>query len=474
MKLTFPKVAVDALPAAYTRVTITDEARGTKHYNKIENTLTIGAGKPRELTRRKFIILCRSVIRAARENKVGKVAIPFGELAMFSEILADTPKKELAFLATQNFEMARYEFTTYKTPPKEGWPQIQEVALCGVDASGEAEAKRGLLVGQEVNACRELSNTPGGHMTPKVLAAAAKSAVAGTTAIVKVLGVKEMEKLGMGAVLGVGRGSTEEPQFIIAEYWGAPKKEAPIVLVGKGVTFDTGGLNIKTGSYMYEMHMDMSGGAAVIHALALAARLKSKVNVIALVPAVENATSSNAVRPGDILKSLSGKTIEVVDTDAEGRVILADGITYAKRYSPGLVVDVATLTGAALTALGTQASAIMSMGEGMTHADYVRLGEETGDYVWPLPLGDEYTEMTQSNFADIANYPASSGHYGGVINGGMFLREFAKDLGCPWLHIDMAPRMTTTSNDLLGKGAAGAPVRFLFALISHYATRTPR
>jgi leucyl aminopeptidase len=308
-------------------------------------------------------------------------------------------------------------------------------------------------------------------MTPKLLAAAAKAAAKGTDAKVKVLGRKEMQKLGMGAVLGIAKGSVEEPQFIVVEYWGAAKSVKPVVLVGKGVTFDTGGLNIKTGDHMYEMHMDMSGGAAVIHAAILAAKLKVKANVVALVPAVENAPGQSAVRPGDILKSLSGKTIEVLNTDAEGRVILADALTYAKRYNPSVVVDVATLTGAALGALGQVASGFMTNEKGMSIADVMALAEVSGDYMWPFPMWEEYEEMTKGTFGDVPNISTmGNSRYGGVIAGGMFLWAFVKELGCNWIHIDMAPRMTSYPGEQLSKGAAGAPVRFLLKLVESHAT----
>jgi leucyl aminopeptidase len=291
-----------------------------------------------------------------------------------------------------------------------------------------------------------------------------------------------MQKLGMGAVLGIAKGSAEEPQFIIAEYWGKsrPKNKAnshkgltfvdkPIVLVGKGVTFDTGGLQIKPGDHMYEMHMDMSGGAAVIHAVALAAKLKLKRNVVALVPAVENAPGQNAVRPGDILKSLSGKTIEILHTDAEGRVIMADAITYAKRYNPAAVVDVATLTGASLIALGVQASAFM-FNKDEVMPTVMEYAEASGDYMWPFPSWEEYEDMIKGTFGDIPNIStAGNSRHGGVIAGGMFLKAFAKELDCLWLHIDMAPRMTSAPGEHLSKGAVGAPVRFLLEFIERYA-----
>ena len=282
------------------------------------------------------------------------------------------------------------------------------------------------------------------------------------------MGRQEIRKAGMGAILGVAKGSELEPQFIVMEYWGTAKNKKPVVLAGKGVTFDTGGLQAKPGDHMYEMHMDMSGGAAVIHAIVLAAKLKLKANVIALIPAVENSLSGTAVRPGDILTSLSGKTIEILHTDAEGRVILADAITYAKRYSPKMVVDVATLTGASLVALGQQASAYMTNKDTLVPV-MQKLGEESGDYVWPFPAWEEYEEMTKGTFGDIPNISAAgNSRYGGVIAGGMFLREFAKDLDCPWVHIDMAPRMTATNSEFLAKGAAGAPVRLLLGIIEGY------
>ena len=215
--------------------------------------------------------------------------------------------------------------------------------------------------------------------------------------------------------------------------------------------------------------MDMSGGAAVIHTVALAARLGIKANVVGLVPAVENATGAGAMRPGDILTSLSGKTIEILHTDAEGRVILADAITYAKRYNPAIVADAATLTGAALTAFGEQASAVMCNREDMLQ-ELQQLGEASGDYVWPMPLWEEYDYIVKGRFGDVPNIPAQgNSRYAGVIAGGKFLEVFAKELGCPWLHLDIAPVMTAGDGHQLARGAAGAPVRYFLALIEKYA-----
>lgn len=471
MKLTFAKGDMTEAPKEFVRIALVEEPRGSKHLVREGGmtTLELGAGKGSEMNRRKFVLLCRSIVRTARELKLKKIALQFDKTPQLFKNLGDISPEDISETAAIAYEMANYEHTTFKSKPKDGWPEVEEMRLYGRSYKSIEEAtKRGQLVGQGVNAARELSNMPGGDMTPKVLATAAKVAVRGTKATVKVLGRKEMRKLGMGGVLGIAKGSVEEPQFVVVEYKGGGKKK-PVVLCGKGVTFDTGGLQVKPGDSMYEMHMDMSGGAAVIHAVALAAKLKLKANVVGLIPAVENSPSGHAVRPGDILKSLSGKTIEILHTDAEGRVILADAITYAKRYDPAVVVDVATLTGAALVALGDQASAVMVSDEALLPT-VMQLAEASGDYMWPMPLWEEYDGMTRGKFGDVPNISTmGNSRYGGVIAGGKFLEVFAKELGCPWMHIDMAPKMTAAPNECLAKGAAGAPVRFLLKLVESYA-----
>lgn len=427
--------------------------------------LFVGAGEAKHLSVRKTILLMRKVVSLAKQNRIAALAIDWVHLrSVVSDQVSDAALGELSATA---FYMADYEHITYKHPPKDGFSFVETVAILSATKEGKAGVERGQIIAGEVNACRELANTPGGDMTPKTLSQAAKKALQGTKATYTALGRAEMAKLGMGAILGIAKGSAHEPQFIVMEYWGASKKDKPIVLVGKGVTFDTGGLNIKTGDNMYEMHLDMSGGAAVIHTLALVAKLKLKVNVVGLVPAVENNLGGDAVRPGDILRSLSGKTIEILNTDAEGRVVLADGITYAKKYDPKVVVDVATLTGASLVALGTQASAFMTNDEAMI-MPIMSLAEKSGDYLWPFPAWEEYEAMTKGTFGDIPNISTDgNSRYGGVIAGGMFLKAFAKELECLWIHVDMAPRMTATSGEHLAKGAVGAPIRFLLTLIEN-------
>ncbi len=426
-------------------------------------TLTLGVGDKKTLTQRKLIPLLRRAVQFAKQNEVKAFSIDFKELRSFAPKAIDDA--DLAQLCAEAFVMANYEHTTYKSAPKGGFKTIDLVEILNTTAATKNAYEKGRVVAESVNACRELANTPGGDMTPESLADAAVKAAEGTSAKVKILGKAEMAALGMGGVLGVAKGSIEEPQFIVVEYWGTERSKKPLVLVGKGVTFDTGGLQVKPGDSMYEMHMDMSGGAAVIHAAIAAARLGLKKNVIALVPAVENASASNALRPGDILKSMSGKTIEILHTDAEGRVILADAITYAKRYKPAAVIDVATLTGASLIAMGTVASAFMTNREASIPA-LMEISEQSGDLMWPLPLWEEYDPMVKGHFGDVPNISTmGNSRYGGVIAGGKFLEVFAKELECLWVHIDMAPRMTTTAEDNLAKGAAGNPVRFLIKAI---------
>lgn len=413
--------------------------------------------------RRKFIKAVRKIIRTAKQYKIKKISIDIDELVRHTDLRG----KELGSIIAQNIEMAGYEFRAFKSEPKEGWDDLEEVALFHVSSRDLVQGiAEGIKIGQMVNECRSIANTPGGDMTPRILAVHAKRLSRNTPIKVHVLNKKEMERLKMGSILSVAKGSIEEPKFIVMEYWGAKKKKnKPIVLIGKGVTFDTGGINLKPSEALLGMHFDMSGGSAVIATVALAARLKLKKNVIGLVPSVENMPSGSSFRPGDVLTSMSGKTIEVIDTDAEGRLILADALTYAKRYRPRAVVDVATLTGAALVALGQQASAVMSRDLALLEF-LIKTGEKTGDYLWPLPLWEEYEESIRGQVADVANLATKNPRYAGTINGGVFLQQFA--VGFRFAHIDIAPRMTTVPSDYLANGAAGEPVRLLAKFIETF------
>lgn len=422
--------------------------------------LVLGIEHPEKMTQRKLTLLIRRIIAVAKIKRIQKIILDVEQLLFSSVVLSSLEQGERC---AREMLMANYAYTDHLTKPKEGFPSVEEVVIVGGDRDFARGLERGIIIGTEVNACRRLANFPGGDMSPAILAEEAKRVARGLPIKVKILGVPEMRTLKMGGVLGVGKGSEFPPKFIIMEYAGGKKGAAPVVLVGKGVTFDTGGINLKPSDAILGMNMDMSGGAAVIHALAAAAKLKVKKNIIVLVPAVENMPSGSSYRPGDILRSLSGKTIEVNNTDAEGRIILADALTYAKRYHPKLVVDVATLTGAAIVALGERASALFTEDEELERL-FRNLGESSGDHVWPLPLWEEYDEEIKGTFGDLSN--TGKTRWGGAITAAAFLKQFADH--SPWVHLDIAPRMTAIEGEYLAKGAVGAPVRLLVQLLEKY------
>ncbi|MBL7045565.1 MAG: leucyl aminopeptidase [Parcubacteria group bacterium] len=465
MKIKFSETKAEKLAKQITKIELI-EGTLSKIVEDKEGVvqIKIGIGKRADITQRRLRIVVRKMVRIAKANKQKKISFDFDSFQFKS--LSQLKAFELASLIAENMDMANFEFTKFKTEPKEGWLDVEEVTVCGSFPKSIKDGfTRGQTVAHGVNSARDLANTPGGDMTPALLALSAKSLVKGLNVSVKILSEKDMEKLKMGAILGVARGSDEEAKFIVMEYWGAVKSKAPLVYIGKGVTFDSGGINIKPGDGATDMKMDMAGGAVVIGAISTIAKLKLKQNVVALIPAVENMVSGASYRPGDVLTSMSGKTIEVLNTDAEGRVVLADALTYSRKYKPACVIDVATLTGAVLIALGQHASAVLTADEKLRDS-LVKLGEESGDYMWPLPLWEEYAEYTKGQFGDVANIPLSNSRYGGVINGGMFLKQFAG--GLKWAHIDMASRMTTITSDQLAPGAAGEPVRLLVKFAEEY------
>ncbi len=421
--------------------------------------IAIGLGKTKDFNQQKAALAARIAVASAKREKLKKLG--FWVSGMRSPKETSRFYEGVAVGAT----MANFEFVKYKTPPKEGFNFIEEIVLISAkaDANIEDGVKRGAIIGEEVNSCRNLANTPAGDMTPKILAEHAERDARETPIKVSILDERDIKELSMGGILGVSRGSDEKPRFIVMEYWGGRKKERPIVLVGKGVTFDTGGLNLKPSDNIYEMHMDMSGGSAVIHTIKAAARLGIKKNIVVLVPAVENMPSGSSYHPGDVLRTMSGKTIEVLNTDAEGRVILADALSYAKKYNPRLVVDVATLTGAAMGALGLRYTGLFTP-EQKLETFFRKIGEDTGDRVWPLPLSAEYEDDIKGTFGDWANI--SKTKYGGATTAAVFLWQWAKDF--PWVHLDIAPRMTSIEGEYLAKGAAGSPVRLLIRMLEEF------
>jgi leucyl aminopeptidase len=448
---------------------------GPKNKDEIvkENSLkTLYLKCDEKMSLRKLFLLVRKIVISAKNAKAGKVAFDFGDLKFKNIKLTD---EELAEIIGSQLDFANYEFLDYKTSTEEGFADVKEVIIYNTEAIPPHVKKailKGHSIAEEVNKTRSLANTPGRDMTPQILARKAKEAVKNLPVKVTVLGEKEMEKQNMQAILSVGRGSDEESKFIVMEYSGGKKGYKPIVLVGKGVTFDTGGINLKPSNSLLGMNMDMSGGAAVIHTLALVAKMKLKKNVIGLIPSVENMASGKSYRPGDIVRSMSGKTIEILNTDAEGRVILADALTYAQKYNPEVVIDIATLTGAAIVALGERASAIFSNDDELAK-NLEEVGEKTGDYVWRLPMWEEYENEIKGTLGDWTNIHNKDSRYGGAIYAAIFLYQFVKgksesEKAPKWAHIDIAPRMTAMAGENLSQGALGSPVRLLYRFIEEY------
>jgi leucyl aminopeptidase len=325
-------------------------------------------------------------------------------------------------------------------------------------------ARRAEAIAKAVIFARDLVSRPGNEMTPSDLAREARQVARKKGVTLRILDVARMKKLGMHALLGVARGSSEPAKFIILEYYGRRKSDPPIALVGKGLTFDSGGISIKPSEKMDEMKSDMAGGAAVMGAIMAAADLKLPVNVVGLIPATENLPGGRAYKPGDILKSLSGQTIEVITTDAEGRLILADALTYATRYRPAAIIDLATLTGACIVALGDQVIGMLGNDDGLK-SQIRRAADRTGERVWELPLWEDYHELIKSDVADFKN---SGGRAGGAITAAAFLSKFVGNV--PWVHLDIAgPSWLTKDKPYIPKGASGVGVRLMVQVLRDLA-----
>ena len=353
-----------------------------------------------------------------------------------------------------------YRHTKPSAPPAS---PIASIALvCGKPQVKAVQA--GLLQGQAIHAgvtlARECANRPANHCTPTYLAEQAQKLGKQHGLKVEILDRKDVEKLGMGSFLAVARGSEEPLRFIIARYQGAAKNVAPVVLVGKGITFDTGGISIKPAAEMDEMKYDMGGAASVLGTLRAVAELKPRLNLVCLIPACENMPDGRAVKPGDVVESLSGQTIEILNTDAEGRLVLCDALTYAERFKPAVVVDVATLTGACVIALGHHRSGLFTADEELA-AQLSQAGQAALDPVWRMPLDEEYDEGLKSNFADVANVGPRAG---GSITAAMFLRRFTAKYR--WAHLDIAG---TAWKSGAAKGSTGRPVPLLTHFVLSHA-----
>ncbi len=359
-------------------------------------------------------------------------------------------------LLAEGVAKGAWHFPDFKRPSEEQKPE-----LAGVDilAPGDATAYReGHQVGVAIAAgqtfCRRLQILPGNHLPPRRIAEAAQDVAQRGGHKITVLDRAAIEREGMGALLAVAQGSAEEPRFIALEYQGG--EGPPVVLVGKGVSFDSGGISIKPAQNMEDMKYDMSGAAAVLGAFEMLGKLRPNLHVVGLIPSAENMPSASAARPGDVVKSHLGKTIEIVNTDAEGRLLLADALSYARRYSPACAIDLATLTGAISIALGPFAAGLMGTDPALIRG-VIEAGQRADERVWELPLWDEYKELNKSDIADVKN---SGGRSAGSITAGWFLREFVE--GYPWAHLDIAATAYSDREDpSTVKGPTGMGVRLL-------------
>jgi len=353
-----------------------------------------------------------------------------------------------------------YSFTKYKKPEYE---DIEEMLIVVREKEKvsilEPAIGKGKLVAGATNLARDMVNEPANYMTPSQMAEAAKEIASKYNLEFKVFDQEDMEAMGMGAILGVAKGSNQPPKLITLSHKGDERSEKALGFLGKGITFDSGGISIKASEGMSEMKDDMAGAAAVMTALGAIAQLKPKINVTAIIPATENLPSGSALKPGDVLKAMNGKTIEVISTDAEGRLILADALSYAQKLGLSPLIDLATLTGACRVALGTLYSGLFSNDQDLVDK-ILRAAERTGERMWQMPMPEEYKEQNKSEIANVKN---TGNRYGGAITAALFLTEFVDNT--PWVHIDIAG--TASSNKESGyiiKGATGVGVRTLVEL----------
>jgi leucyl aminopeptidase len=353
-----------------------------------------------------------------------------------------------------------YSFTKYKKPEYE---DIEEMLIVVREKEKvpilESVIGKGKLVAEATNLARDMVNEPANYMTPSQMAEAAKKIASKYNLEFKVFDQEDMEAMGMGALLGVAKGSNQPPRLITLSYKGDEHSKKAIGFLGKGITFDSGGISIKPSEGMGEMKDDMAGAAAVMTALGAIAQLKPKVNVTAIIPATENLPSGSALKPGDVLKAMNGKTIEVISTDAEGRLILADSLSYARKLGLSPLIDLATLTGACRVALGTLYSGLFGNDQDLVDKA-LRAAERTGERMWQMPMPEEYKEQNKSEIANVKN---TGNRYGGAITAALFLAEFVDDT--PWVHIDIAgTALSSKESGYTVKGATGVGVRTLVEL----------
>ncbi len=423
-----------------------------------DRVLLVGLGREREFNEAAYRTAVAAAAKALKATGASDATVCLTDLPLKKR---DTAwKVEHAVLALME---AAYRFDQLKSkPPENNRRTLRKVVLHVARRSeigpGEAAAATGSAIAEGVNLAKDLGNMPGNLCTPTYLAEQAVEMGKRHGVKVEVLEQKDCEKLGMNSFMAVARGSRQPPKFIVLEYHGAKRDEAPVALVGKGLTFDTGGISIKPAADMDEMKYDMCGAASVLGAIKAAALMKLPLNIVGAIPATENMPGGNAIKPGDIVKTMSGQTVEILNTDAEGRLILCDALTYVEKYKPAAVVDVATLTGAMVIALGHVATGLFANSDSLAR-ELIQAGETGWDRAWHMPLWDEYQEGLKSNFADFPNIGSRAG---GSITAACFLSRFTKAYN--WAHLDIAGTAWKSGAD---KGATGRPV----ALLAHFLAR---
>ncbi|MGH9357046.1 MAG: leucyl aminopeptidase [Terriglobia bacterium] len=422
-----------------------------------DRLLVVGAGKREKFAPAQLLRISGTAVRYARSRGIHQVGWLTARAALTHEAIQNV---------VQGAILADYDADKYRTD-RNAARRVDQLDLFGIGISGRpgsaetAEVEQGRIIAESQNFTRELVNEPSNVMTPAVLADQAVAMAKQFGLEWSVLGPEEIRSLKMNAFWAVAQGSSEPPRLIVLKYSPPDAPASPVVgLVGKGITFDTGGISIKPAQSMEEMKTDMAGGAAMLGVMRAIAQLKPKVRVIAVVPATENMPGGRAFKPGDVITAMSGKTIEVLNTDAEGRLVLADALHYAKLQGATALIDAATLTGAVTVALGNITTGVF--GWNKVWVDRV-LGsaEATGERMWQLPIDDEYRDSYKSSIADIAN---TGGRYGGAITAAMFVGEFAGDT--PWVHLDIAgTRWNYDEKPYLAKGPTGHPVRTLVHML---------
>jgi leucyl aminopeptidase len=417
-----------------------------------------GLGKQPELSQDKVRGVVAETCRLLREKGVDSIAT-----AAQGAGTAGISLESAAQAVTEGALLGVYSFRRHITKEAE-YGEIKELTIVEPDETKlpllEQACYKGRVLAEATNLARDMVNEPANYMTPSHMAETANRLAETHGLELNILEQEQMHELGMGALLGVTQGSRQPPKFIVLHYRGSDSNEIDIALIGKGITFDSGGISIKPSEGMGEMKGDMAGGAAVIAAMSAIAQLKPKINITAVIPAAENLPSDNALKPGDVLTAMNGKTIEIISTDAEGRLILADALGYAKKLDAKHLVDVATLTGACVVALGNVCSGVFGNNQELVDK-VIAAGAEAGEHIWQMPMYEEYKEQNKSDVADIKNV---GGRYGGAITAAQFLAEFVSDT--PWVHLDIAgTNLSEKERAYLVKGATGVPVRTLVNLV---------